>query len=92
MDLRFIATSLSMKDVNGREIYVDMNDTLGADCIGYSTVTKYLREKVSRSRVLTRISSRKLKRKISLMKQFLGLLRNAPLSDPARLPKESSFQ
>jgi hypothetical protein len=36
-----------MKDMNAREIYADMNDTLGADCIDYSTVTKYLREKVS---------------------------------------------
>jgi hypothetical protein len=32
--------------MNAREIYADMNDTLGADCIGYSTVTKYLREKI----------------------------------------------
>jgi hypothetical protein len=34
-----------MKDMNAREIYADMNDTLGADYIGYSTTTKYLREK-----------------------------------------------
>jgi hypothetical protein len=34
-----------MKDVNTREIYADMNDTLGADCVGYSTVTKHFREK-----------------------------------------------
>jgi hypothetical protein len=27
-----------------REIYADMNGTLGADCIGYSTVAKYLRK------------------------------------------------
>jgi hypothetical protein len=33
-----------MKDMNAREIYVDMNNTLGADCIGYSTITKHLRE------------------------------------------------
>jgi hypothetical protein len=42
MNLRSVVTALS----NGREIYADMNDTLGADCIGYSSVTKYLREKV----------------------------------------------
>jgi hypothetical protein len=40
MDLRSIVTYLSMKDMN-----TDMNNTLGADCIGYSSVTKYLREK-----------------------------------------------
>jgi hypothetical protein len=34
-----------MKDMKAREIYADMNNTLGADCIGCSTVTKYLREK-----------------------------------------------
>jgi hypothetical protein len=34
-----------MKDMNAREIYTDMNNTLGEDCTGYSTLTKYLREK-----------------------------------------------
>jgi hypothetical protein len=33
-----------MTDMNAREIYADMNDTLGVDCIGHSIVTKYLRE------------------------------------------------
>jgi hypothetical protein len=32
-----------MKDMNAREIYADMNDTLGADGIGHSTTTNYLR-------------------------------------------------
>jgi hypothetical protein len=49
MDLRSIVIYLSMKDMNAREIYTDITSTLGADCIGYSTATKYLREKVSRS-------------------------------------------
>jgi phage-related protein len=44
MDLRSIVTYLSAKDMNARKIYADMNDTLGADCIGYSNVRKYLRE------------------------------------------------
>jgi hypothetical protein len=61
MDLRPIVTSLSMKDMNAREIYADMDDTLEAGCIGYPTVKKYAREKVSRSRW---ISNRKLKRNI----------------------------
>jgi pyruvate dehydrogenase complex dehydrogenase (E1) component len=46
MDLHPIVTYLSMKDMNAREIDADMNDTLGADCFGYSTVTKDLRENV----------------------------------------------
>jgi hypothetical protein len=41
MDLRSIVTYLSMKGMNAREIYTGANDTLGADCIGDSTVTKY---------------------------------------------------
>jgi hypothetical protein len=45
MDLRSIVAYLSMKDMNPREIYAEANDTLGADCIGYSTLTKYFREK-----------------------------------------------
>jgi hypothetical protein len=52
MDLRSVVTSLSMKDMNARNIYADMNDSLEADWIGYATITKYLREKVSRSRYL----------------------------------------
>jgi hypothetical protein len=44
-DLRPTAIHLSIKDMNARKICADMNDTLGADCIGYSTVTKYLGEK-----------------------------------------------
>jgi hypothetical protein len=31
--------------MNAREIYGDMNDIFGAACLGYSTITKYLREK-----------------------------------------------
>jgi hypothetical protein len=45
MDLRSIVTYLSIKDMNARELGTDMNDTLGADCIGYSTITEYLRKK-----------------------------------------------
>jgi hypothetical protein len=34
-----------MNDMDAREICADINDTLGADHISYSTVTKYAREK-----------------------------------------------
>jgi hypothetical protein len=40
MDLGSIIPYLSMKDMSAREIYADTNDTLAADCIGYSAVTK----------------------------------------------------
>jgi hypothetical protein len=33
MDLHSIVTYLSMKDMNPREIYTDMNDILGADIL-----------------------------------------------------------
>jgi hypothetical protein len=33
--------------MNAREIHADMNDTLGADCIGHPIITKYLKEKIS---------------------------------------------
>jgi hypothetical protein len=38
-----------MKDMNTTEIYTDMNNSLGVDCIGYSTVTKYPGKKFSKS-------------------------------------------
>jgi hypothetical protein len=45
MDLRSIVTYLSTKDMNGKEIYADINDTLETYCISHATVTKYLRKK-----------------------------------------------
>jgi hypothetical protein len=45
MDVRSIVIDRSIKEMNTREIYAYMKDTLGANCIGCSTVTKYLREK-----------------------------------------------
>jgi hypothetical protein len=85
MDLRSIVTYLSIKDINAREIYADVKNTLGADCIGYSTVTNYLRQKSFWKSML----DTDFAPKISLMKQLLGLLRNAPLPYSARLPKNS---
>jgi hypothetical protein len=41
MDFRSVVIYLSMKDMNAKEIHADMNDTFGADCVGYLTVTKY---------------------------------------------------
>jgi hypothetical protein len=87
MDLRSIVTYLSMKDMNAREIYALLEQTVLAAQLSRNISEK----KVSRSRRLTRISSRKVKR-ISSMKQFLGLLRNAPFLRSARLPQEDSFQ
>jgi hypothetical protein len=50
IDLRPIVIYLSMRDMNAREIYTDMGDTLGVDRMSYSTLMKDLREKrVSKS-------------------------------------------
>jgi hypothetical protein len=91
MDLRSIATYLSMKDIKAREIYADMNDTLGTDCIGYSTVTKYRREKVSRSRCLTRISSQKLKRSF-INEAILGAPEECPFHSLHQIAKRILIQ
>jgi hypothetical protein len=61
-----------MKDMNARKICPDTNNTLGADCIGYSTVTKYLMENRFSKLMLDTDFEPKIKEKISLIKQFLG--------------------
>jgi hypothetical protein len=81
MDLRPIVTYLSTKDMNAREIYADMNDTHGADYIGYSTVTSISRKKASRSRCLTWISSQKLNGKFHC-EATLGAFEECPFSSP----------
>jgi hypothetical protein len=86
MDFRPIVAYLSMKDMNAKEISADMNNTLGADCIGYSTVTKYPREKVSRSRCLTQISRPKLKRNF-IDEAMFGVLKECPFSSLHQIAK-----
>jgi hypothetical protein len=86
MDPLSIVTYLSTKDTNAREIYADMNETLGADCIGYSTVTKYLRKKVSRSRHLTQFLARNGRRKF-IDEAILGALEECLLSSLSHITK-----
>jgi hypothetical protein len=68
-----------------------MNDTLGADYIGYSIVAKPLRKKAPRVDVWHGFEPT-IKEENFAMKQFLGLLRNTPCPHSAKLPKEYSFQ
>jgi hypothetical protein len=44
MDQRSIAVYLDLKGLSARAIHEDLIATLGADAVGYSTVTRYLRE------------------------------------------------
>jgi hypothetical protein len=81
-----------MKDMNAREIYADMKGILGAHCIGYSTVTKHLRENSFSKSMLDTDVEPKIEEENSLMKRCLGLLENVCFPHSARLPKEYSFQ
>jgi hypothetical protein len=84
MDLPLIITYLSMKDMNAREIYTDMNDTLGAECIGYSTVTKYLRGKcVSKSMLNTNFEPQ-MKEENFIDEAILGVLEECLFFHSAR--------
>jgi hypothetical protein len=72
--------------MNAREIYADMNNTLGADCIGYSTVTKYLREKVSKSMLDTDLES-KIEEENFIDEGILGALEEYPFSSLCQITK-----
>jgi hypothetical protein len=81
-----------MKDMNAREISTDMNNTLGAGRLGSSTVLKYFREKSFFNPIIATDFKPKMEEANSLMKQCLGLSRNALFPRFAILPKEYSFQ
>jgi hypothetical protein len=81
-----------MKDINAREIYADISDTLGADDIGYSTVTKHLKGKRFSKSMLDSDFELKIEEENFIDEAVLGALRNAPSPHSARLPKEYSFQ
>jgi hypothetical protein len=74
MDLRSILTYLSMKDMNAKEIYADMNDILQADCIGHSTITKELREKSFLKSMLDTDFEPKIKEENCIDEVILGAL------------------
>jgi hypothetical protein len=69
-----------MKDMNATEIYVDMNDTLGADCVDYSTVTKYLREESFSKSMLGTDFGQKIEVENFINEQILGALEECSFS------------
>jgi hypothetical protein len=89
MDLRSIVTYLSMKDMNAREIYADMNDTLGADWIGYSTVRKHLREISFSSRMLDKDFEPKIKEENFIDEAILRAFEECPFSSLRQTAKRT---
>jgi hypothetical protein len=63
-----------------REIYADMNDPLGADCIGYLTVTKHLRKKGFSKSMLETDFEPKIEKENFIDEAILGLLEECPFS------------
>jgi hypothetical protein len=87
MDLRSIVMYLSMKDMNAKEIYADMNDILGADCIGYSTITKYLREENFSKSMLDKDFEPKIDEDNFINKVILGALKKCSFSSIPKIAK-----
>jgi hypothetical protein len=81
-----------MKDMNATEIHADMNNTLGADYIGYSIVTKDLREKHFSKLMLDTDFEPKFEKENFIDEAILNALEECPFPHSARLPKEYSFQ
>jgi hypothetical protein len=80
MDLGSIVIYRSMKDMNAREIHADMNDTLGADHISSSAVTKHLSEKNLSKSILDTDFDPKIEEEDFIDEAILGVLEEYPLS------------
>jgi hypothetical protein len=76
-----------MKDINAREIYSDMNDTLGADCIGYSIITKHLREKSFLNSILDTNFEPKIEEENFIDEAIIAALEECPLSSLRHIAK-----
>jgi hypothetical protein len=87
MDLRSVATYLLMKDMNGGETHAYMNKTLGADCIGYSIVTKYLREKSFSKSMIDSDFEPKIKQKNVIDDAILEALEECSFSSLRQIAK-----
>jgi hypothetical protein len=89
MDLCSIATCLSIKDMNAREICADMNGTLRADCIGYSTTTvmTHLREKSFSKSMLDTDLELKIEDENFIDEAILGALEECPFSSLNQVAK-----
>jgi hypothetical protein len=76
-----------MKDMNAREIRADMNDTFGADCVGYSTVINYLRERSFSKLMLNTNIKRKIKKENFINKAIIGALEECSFSSLRQIPR-----
>jgi hypothetical protein len=76
-----------MINMNAREIYADMNNTLGADCIGHSTVTKYLMEKSFSKLMLDMDFEPKIEGENFIDEAILGDLEKCPFSSLRHISK-----
>jgi hypothetical protein len=92
MGLRSIVIYLSMKDMNVRETYADMNGTLGADRIGYSTVVKFLREKTFSKSMRDRDFDPKIKEEQFIDEAILGALDECLFSSLRQITKRILIQ
>jgi hypothetical protein len=80
MDLRSIVAYLSSKDMNARKTYPNMNDTLGADCIGDLTITKDLRKKSFSKSMLETDFEPKIEEENLIDEAILRALEECPFS------------
>jgi hypothetical protein len=87
MDLRSIVTYLSIKDMNAKEIYAGMNDALGGDCIGYSTVRKHLSEKSFSQSMLDTDFEPKIEEDNFIDEPIFGALEECPFSSLRQIAK-----
>jgi hypothetical protein len=76
-----------MKDMNAKEICADLNDTLGADCIGYSTVAKNLRDKSFSKSMLDTDFESKIEGENFIDERILGALGECPFSSLCQIVK-----
>jgi hypothetical protein len=90
-DLGSIATYPSMKDMNAKEIYADMNNILGADRIADSAVTKYLRETSFSKSMLDTDFEPKIEEENFIDESILGALKECPFSSLRQIAKRIPF-
>jgi hypothetical protein len=87
MGIRSFVTYFSMKDMNARETYAHTNNTLGADCIGYSTVTKYLKEKSFSKSMLDRDFDPKIEEENFIDETIFAVIEKYPFSSLRQIAK-----
>jgi hypothetical protein len=76
-----------MKDMNARELYRGMNDTLGADWIGYSAVTKFFMEESFSKSMLNTDFKPKIEEKDLIDEAILGAFEECPFASLRQIAK-----